>query len=304
MSEKRVALFLVEHSDFQELLRQDAEAAAAAAGLDLDVYFTGHDFAAQLKQIRETIDGQRPPNAILVLAVRDHGLARAVRSAVRAGISFVFLNRTDDDLFDIRREARSVANVSEICADEVETGRIQGRQFRALLPKGGRILYIQGSSRSLSARDRTQGMQEAVQGAPLEITLVEAGWSIEEAAVAVHTRLTLLGRVHAHVDLIGCHTDQIAVGAMKALEEVAAELKQPEIARIPVTGCDATPVLGQPLVTSGRMAASIVLPRTTRAAIETVVRSWAGVPLPSEVFVKAESFPPERELKPLPTPHR
>jgi ABC-type sugar transport system substrate-binding protein len=299
MSQNKVALFLVERSDFQELLRHDAEAAAKKAGIGLDTYFTGHDFAAQLTQIRDCINSAAPPGAILVLAVRDHGLARTVREAVKNGISFVFLNRTDDDLNEARTDAAGGATVSEVCADEIETGRIQGRQFRKLLPEGGKVLYIQGSTRSLSARDRTNGMKESVEGSNVDVTLVEAGWGLDEARLAVHHRLTLLGRIRARVDLIGCHTDQIAQGTLQALDQAAAELGRPELARIPVTGCDASPTLGQRLVQSGRLAASISLPRTTANAIEAFAKQLQGAPMPPTILFKPASFPTEDKLAPL-----
>ena len=47
-----------------------------------------------------------------------------------------------------------------VSADHEEIGRIQGRQFAALLPRGGSVLYIKGPSRSSSARKRTAGMIE------------------------------------------------------------------------------------------------------------------------------------------------
>jgi ABC-type sugar transport system substrate-binding protein len=300
MSDKSIVLFLVERSDFQELLRQDAEEAARRAGLRLETHFTGHDFAAQSKAMRDVINSATPPNAILVLSVRDHGLILTVRAALRAGISVVFTTRTDDDFSEIRPEAVQRAGVSEICADEVETGRIQGRQFRTLLPGGGRVLYVQGGLRSLSSRDRTRGMQEAVQGTALDLTLVEAGWSEEEARAAVYHRVSLLMRIRSRIDLIGCQTDQIAVGALKALDQLASELEQPDIAKIPITGCDASPSLGQPLVRSGRLVASVSLPRVTGPAVEAIAKSFAGTPLPPTIFFKGASFPPEDQLKALP----
>jgi ABC-type sugar transport system substrate-binding protein len=160
-------------------------------------------------------------------------------------------------------------------------------------------MYVQGSVRSLTARYRTEGMQEAVRGSGIDVTLVAAGWSTEEAYTAVYNRIKLLGQIHAHIDLIGCHTDQLAVGAMKALDQVAAELKQPEIANIPVAGCDATEELGQRLVQNGRMVASISHPRVAGPAVEAVGRHLHGVPMPQEVFFKGTSFPPEDKLKPL-----
>jgi inositol transport system substrate-binding protein len=295
----KVALFLVEHSDFQELLRTDAEAAARRVGLEVETHFTGHEFAGQVKQIRECIDGRSRPNAIVVLPVRDRGFDFAVRAALRAGISFVYIDRTEDDLSEVTKDATNGAIVSQVCPDEIDTGRIQGRQFRALLPRGGKVLYVQGSRRSLSGRDRTQGMEEAVAGSSLEVTPVEAGFSIEEARKAVLHRLELFGRIHAKVDLIGCQTDQIALGALKALDEAALALQQPDVAHVKVTGCDATPELGQKLVAGGRMVASISLPHVSGPAVEAIARHLQGTPMPPALFFKATSFPPEGELRPL-----
>jgi inositol transport system substrate-binding protein len=296
----KIALFLVERSDFQELLRKDAEAAAIRTGILLDTHFTGHDFAGQVKQVRDCISSADRPDALVLLPVRDHGFGLTVRAAVRAGISFVYLDRSEDDLADLGKDTQGNAIVSQICPDEIDTGRIQGRQFRALLPKGGKVLYVQGSRRSLSGRDRTQGMEEASAGSGLDVTPLEAGFSTEEARKAVLHRLELLGLMHSKVDLIGCQTDQIALGALQALDEAARKLQQPEIARIKVTGCDATPELGQKLVAGGRMAASISLPHLSGPAIETVARHFQGTPMPPLLFFKAASYPPESELRPIP----
>ncbi len=108
-------------------------------------------------------DAASRTSALLVMAVRDHGLSRVVREAADAGVHFVFLNATEDDLDAVRREA-GPATVTVVCPDEVETGRVQGRQLRALVPAGRRVLYVQGNPRSLAARQRTAGMQEATAG--------------------------------------------------------------------------------------------------------------------------------------------
>jgi ABC-type sugar transport system substrate-binding protein len=299
MTQKKVALLLVEHSDFQEQLRRDAEEAAARARLVLDVYVTGLDFASQLKQISELIHSPNPPSAIVVLPVRDQGLTRSARTAVKAGISWVFLTRTDDDLSEIQPDAAPGTVASLVCPDEVETGRIQGRQYAALLPQGGKVLYVQGSARSLTARSRTDGMQEAIKDTAIDVTPLAAGWSTEEAYKAVYDRLKLLGQIHGRVDLIGCQTDQIAVGALKALDQVAVDLRQPEIADIPVAGCDATAELGQRLVKNGRMVASISLPRVAGPAVEAVARHLSGVAMPPTTFFMGTSYPPIDQLKPV-----
>ena len=301
MNEKRIAICLPDGSnDFQQILKADAEAAARRAGLALDVHFTGHDLAAQLTRLRACIDaGPSRPDGILVLAVRDRGLDRVVREAARAGISFVYLNRTEDDLDEIRKEFPA-ATVGTVCVDEVETGRIQGRQFRALLPAGRMVLYVQGSTRSLAARDRTAGMQEAVKGAPFEVATVEGGWSAPEAREAVHRWLAIVVRSNRRVELVGCQNDPIAMGSIEALKAVAAELQRPEVARIPVTGCDGTPNVGQKLVREGKLVATVVLPSPAGLAVDWIARKLLkGEQPPPLATLKPVSFPEEAKLRPL-----
>lgn len=298
MADKHIALCLVDaDNDFQQLLRADAEAAARRAGIALDVRFSGHDLPAQLSTLRSCIDAAEKPGAIVVLATRDRGLNRVVRDAARAGISFLYLNRTEDEVDLLRRDHPSVA-IGVVCADEIETGRIQGRVFRTLLPHGRTVLYVQGSKRSLAARDRTAGMEEAVAGGSLEVALLEAGWSAGESREAVRNWLAIVARSNKRIDLVGCQNDQIAIGALEALESVAGEVGRPELAKTPVVGCDGTPEVGQRMVREGRLAATVVLARSAGPAVERAARFLlAGEMPPPVVMLKSTPYPDEATLR-------
>ena len=180
MPDKSVALWLADSTnEFQQMLKVDAEAACRRANLGFEVYFTGYELATQVSRIRAAIAGGSRASVYLVLATLDRGLTRYVRDAARAGISWIFLNRSEDDLNPMRREFPGVA-IATVSADERETGRIQGRQFRTLVPRGQRVLYVQGGTRSLVARERTEGVLEATRGAPFEVSLLEGGWDPRE----------------------------------------------------------------------------------------------------------------------------
>src|SRR5262249_7093993 len=107
------------------------------ANASLDVFWCGHDLASQLTEIGRRLAAPPRPDALLVLAVRDRGLGNLVRDAARAGVHWVFINRSEDDLDALRREFPKLM-LSCVCADELETGRIQGRILARLLPSGGR----------------------------------------------------------------------------------------------------------------------------------------------------------------------
>jgi ribose transport system substrate-binding protein/inositol transport system substrate-binding protein len=297
----RATLVLVdEKNPFQQLLRADAQAAARRTGLEIDTLFTGDSFTEQTAALRRLVgaDAAVRPGAVLVMAVRDHGLSRVVREAAAAGVHFVFLNATEDDLEAVRREA-GAATVTVVCPDEVETGRVQGRQLRALVPAGRRVLYVQGNPRSLAARQRTAGMQEATSGAGLDVVLAGGDWSPAQASRTVREWLRLAVGGRRPFDLVACQNDDMASGVLEALAEAAAEAKAPDLARIPVTGCDGAPDVGQRMVREGRLAATVVLPRVAGPAVEVVSCLLLRGERPDpHIFHSATSFPPLEALRP------
>jgi ABC-type sugar transport system substrate-binding protein len=292
MSTNPLALCLVDaDNDFQQAARLDAEDAARGAGLSIETHWSGGDLSAQLAQVRQLLDRTSPPAAILIMAVRDRGLARLAAEAAGAAIHWVFLNRTEDDLDDVRR-VHPRAIVCQIYPDEVETGRVQGRLVQALLPNGGRVLQVEGSRRSLAARDRTAGTLQVLAGGPVQLVPLEAGWTAEEGREAVRGWLRVAVRANVHLDLVLCHNDLLAVGAREALEEVARTLERPGLTTLPIVGCDGTPSVGQKMVEEGRIAATVVLPRSSRTAVELVARALAGgEPPPAVVTLRASAFP-------------
>lgn len=297
----RATLVLVDdRNPFQQLLRSDAHSAARRAGLELDTLFTGDSFTEQTAALRRLIaaDAASRTSALLVMAVRDHGLSRVVCEAAVAGVHFVFLNATEDDLDAVRRNA-GAATVTVVCIDEVETGRVQGRQVRALVPAGRRVLYVQGNPRSLAARQRTAGMQEATAGAGLDVVLAGGDWSPAQAARTVREWLRFAVGGRRPFDLVACQNDDMAAGVLEALAAAAAETSTPDLARIPVTGCDGAPEGGQRLVREGRLAATVVLPRWTGPAVEVIARLLLKGERPDpQIFHNATSFPPLEDLRP------
>ena len=292
MSSAQIALCLIDKdNEFQQVARQDGEAAARKAGLDLTTHWSGADLAAQLTQVRGLIDSPAPPSAILIMAVRDQGLARLAADAARAGIHWVFLNRCDDDLAALRAEHPTLA-ICQVHPDEVETGRVQGRVIRALLPDGGKVLQVQGSKRSLAARDRTAGVHEVLEAGGYRIVELEAGWTEDEGYNALVGWLRVVVRAKMRLDVVACHNDLLARGARRALADVAKDLSAPALLQVPIVGCDGTPTVGQAMVKSGELAATVVLPRSSGPAVEIAARALsAGELPPAIVTLHATPFP-------------
>jgi ABC-type sugar transport system substrate-binding protein len=98
------------------------------------------------------------------------------RRAAQAGIGWILLNRKVGYVEALRAEFPRLA-VAEVTTDEVEIGRIQGRQLRALLREGGNVLYIQGPPDTSAAQERVAGAQETIAGARIEMKVRNGDWT-------------------------------------------------------------------------------------------------------------------------------
>ena len=116
-------------------------------------------------------------------------MPQVAQAAVSAGIGWAVLNRDASYIPDLRKTA--IRPVFGLTSDHVEIGRIQGRQFAALLPHGGSVLYIQGPSENSAAKERTLGMRET-KPANIQVTMLKAQWTEESSTRAVRSWLKLV----------------------------------------------------------------------------------------------------------------
>jgi len=297
---RTVALCLLDKANgHQQLIEKDARAAAKRARLEVETYFAEGQVTAQVKQIYACIHGEAAARtcAIIVMPARDNALNRVAQDAVRGGLGWICLHRKMDCLSELREKFPQIP-ISTVTPDQVEIGRIQGRQFRALLPRGGRVLYVQGNATTSPARARLEGMREAIAGSNIEAgDVIDGNWIPADAEhmVAGWLRMVMSGK--SQLDLIGCQNDLMATGAQKALETVGVYLNRPELATIRLTGCDGLPDFGQKMVNEGKLAATIIVPSSGTPAMEIVAAALDRQRLPPPtVILSSASYPSETIL--------
>lgn len=295
MRRRLVASFFTLAEEYQALQAADVRSAAERLGFAVDVLDSQENAVLQIQQLFRFIHGpaEERPLAFLVHTRVPDGLERVARNAGAAGIGWVLLNRTAPYLEALRREHPRLA-VSSVTTDHGEIGRIQARQFRALLPGGGAVLYVQGPPETAAARARLEAMQGGLGGAGIEVKVVPAEWTESSGERAVSAWLRLKTSELFRPDLVGCQNDALVLGARKALEA-----HRPEWARVPYTGCDGLPEGGQRLVKAGRLAATIVVGSCGGPAVELVdLAAGAGLPPPPSLVIPPSSFPPVGDLSP------
>jgi ribose transport system substrate-binding protein len=285
-------------NDYQQAQAQAAEEAARKLGVEAQIVYADNDAINQSTQILKAIQSAEAarPNGIVFEPVGGTALPQVAQVAATAGIGWAVLNRDAPYISELRKT--SAAPVFGHTSDHVAIGRIQGRQFAALLPHGGSILYIQGPAENSAAKERAVGMQET-KPTTIQATVLKAQWTEESSTRAVRSWLKLATARRAAIDLIGAQDDSMALGARKAFEGLTNDSEKERWLALPYTGCDGLPKTGQMWVRNGLLAATVYVPPNAGQALEMLYHALQSKgSVPERVLTVPVSIPPLSELKP------
>jgi ribose transport system substrate-binding protein len=285
-------------NDFQIEQASSAEHAARKLGITLEITYADNDAVNQSTQILKAL--QNPlatrPDGIVLEPVGGDALPRVSRAARDAGVAWAVLNRAPKYISELRNGA--TAPIFSLTSDHAEIGRIQGRQFAALLPDGGEVLYIEGPSQSSSAKERTAGMLET-KPPSIRIRTLKGQWTEESARRTVTSWLNLAKSEKVEFDLVGAQDDSMAMGARKAFEEIPDTPKRIAWLSLPFTGCDGVPETGQAWVRKGLLAATIRIPPLAGQALEMLAKGiQTGTQPPATSVTLSVSIPSLMALTP------
>jgi len=293
MAPKVVVALLSEEQEFQVMQAAAARETAARVGLEIEVLFAQNNAVLQIQQLFRFVhapEGERPA-AIITETVTGEGLERVARNAARSGVGWVLLNRNVAYLGELRRE-RPDLPLSLVSVDQLEVGRIQARQIRALLPNGGSALYVQGPPDTSAAQDRLRGLEEGIEGARIEVKVLNGDWTEASGERAVSGWLRLRSSEGFRASLVAGQNDAMAMGARKAILAQRKSWK----GELLTTGCDGLPEGGQRLVKAGELTATVVTPTTAGPAVELVARALQGQAAAPQIILPPKSYPAEEEL--------
>lgn len=286
-------------NDYQVEQAESADQMARKLGIHIQIVYADNDAINQSTQILKHIQAPADarPDAIVFEPVGGTALPQVARASVSAGIAWAVLNRDANYISELRKISKTP--ILAVSSDHVEIGRIQGRQFAALLPKGGSVLYIQGPSENSAAKERTQGMQET-KPANIQVVMLKAQWTEESSQRSVRSWLKLSTSQKSSIDLIGAQDDSMALGARKAFQEITNEMEKERWLKLPFTGCDGLPKTGQSWVRSGLLAATVFAPPNAGQAIEMLSQAiQTGKQLPERALTVPVSIPALDALTPF-----
>jgi len=169
-----------------------------------------------------------------------------------------------------------------IGADNREIGREAGQLIVQMLNGKGSVIEIKGLPGSPPARDRSDGMHDAIAGFP-DIRIVHdpvANWLREEAM----TQMEIALAAHDHIDLVYAHNDPMAVGAYLAAKAKGREREMKFIGIDGLPGPDG----GRQAVADGKLAATFVYPTGGKEAVDLAAKILGGEKVPKRVTLPTE----------------
>lgn len=295
MKKLRFVVSLPNDNSYQREQAKGAREIAARMGVEVQILDAKNDAVTQSSQVLEFIQSppESRPDAILFEPLTTTGLVRPAEAAVASGIGWVVLNSDVDYLERLRHS--SPLPIFSVTRDHTEIGRIQARQFAALLPQGGGVLYIQGPANNFAAMQRTCGM-ESEKPANIRIQSLRCKWDEASAEQAVTSWLRLSTN-HASIHVVGCQYDGIARGAKRACQDISDRAERERFATVPFTGVDGLTAEGKAWVDQGILAATVISLTTTEVAIEMLVQAFeSGKRPPVRTLIDLASYPELEEL--------
>jgi len=273
--------------------------------ISVEVRYARGDAEAQRGQIESDRRKAHGPELFVVIPVDQNAMQDLVSDVLGAAgdATFVLLHQSLTRIMRVERQ-RYGGRLYSVSADQEEIGRIQARQFAALLPDAeGSVLYLQGREDSHATRYRLKGVLDELNrasGVRLAGYRVFGDWSPGSVRPAIDEWERLGGKIK-WIGAAGAQSDDMAL----AMAELFRDRKLP----IPVTGVGGLQA-GKDAVDQGLLGATVVQPLAVGRALEIYRDIRSGVPeserIPEDgnVLLPPVSYPAVENLKPNPNAPR
>lgn len=257
---------------------ESMKAAAAERGYQIVITDAGGSAAKQVADVQSMI--AQGVDVIFLAPREEKPLARAVLEAKRAGIPVILLDRDVD---------QSVAKVGQdyvtfIGSDFVEQGRRAAEWLIEATNGEAKIIELEGTTGSSPANDRKKGFDEAIAEQPgMEILASQSGdFNRDQGRQVMETLL----QAHPDVTAVYAHNDEMAIGAIAALE-AAGRTPGEDVIVVSIDGeRDALRA-----IMDGKLGASVESsPFFGPVAFDTMERYAAGEEIPTWVVVEDRFF--------------
>ena len=218
-----VSLSAFEHQ-FLVKIREAMEQKAKDLGVQIQFVEAQGDIGKQLNQI-QTFNSQ-DMDALIVNPVDTMASPKMTKLVTEAGIPLVYVN--------LQPAEETLPNgVAYVGSQEIVAGKLQGEAIAKLLNNKGNVVIMMGELATQAAVLRTEGVEKALAQHP-EMKIVgkqTANWRRNEAIDLMNNWLV----AGTQIDAVVANNDEMAIGAILALQQAGKDPK-----KVVVAGIDAT----------------------------------------------------------------
>jgi simple sugar transport system substrate-binding protein len=237
----------------------------------------------QISAIRSCI--QQGVNVIALPPVVETGWDAVLQEAKDANIPVIVVDRS------VTADASLYA--AHIGSDMVIEGKRSAEEFNKLLPNGGNILELSGTTGSGAAVGRAKGFREALNP---NIKIIDSQTGNFTRAEGKPVMEAFLKKYAGQIDGVFFHNDDMAIGAVEAIK--AAGLKPGDLKMVSIDGTRG----GFQLMIDGWLQADVECnPLLGPQTMELALKLMNGEAITKEVLTNESVFYPDKAAELLPT---
>jgi inositol transport system substrate-binding protein len=272
-----VTLSAFEHQ-FLVKVKEAMTEKAKELGVQIQFVEAQGDIGKQLNQIQTFMS--QGIDAIIVNPVDTTATPKMTKLVTGAGIPLVYVNLQP-------AEETLPKGVAYVGSEEIVSGKLQGEGIAKLLNNKGNIVIMMGELATQAAVLRTEGVEKVVAQHP-EMKIVgkqTANWRRNEAIDLMNNWLV----AGTKIDAVVANNDEMAIGAILALQQAGKDVK-----KVVIAGIDATAdALAE--MEKGNLDLTVFQDAKGqgKGAVETAVKLIKGEKVESFVWIPFELVTPE-----------
>ncbi|HEX2914984.1 MAG TPA: ABC transporter substrate-binding protein, partial [Chloroflexia bacterium] len=245
---------------------------AKKRGWDLVYTDAASSAAKQVSDVQSMI--AQKVDAIFLAPREEKPLAAAVKQAKAAGIPVFLLDRSVDETLAKPGEDY----VTFIGSDFIEEGRRAAAWLVNNTQGKATIIELEGTTGASAANDRKKGFDDAIKSQPgMKIVASQSGDFTRDTGRQV---MQTLLQAHPDVTAVFAHNDEMAIGAIAALE-AAGKKPGKDVILVSIDGEKD----GLQAVIDGKLGATVECnPRFGPKAFDTLVAYASGQPTPVKII--------------------
>jgi ribose transport system substrate-binding protein len=258
------------NNPFFVAVKEGAQARAKEIGAKLIITDAQNNVGTQLNNIESMI--QQKPDVIIIDPADSDAIVPAVESANAANIP----------VLTIDRKANGGKVAAHVGYDAVDAGRMAGDWLAKELKGKGNVVELTGIMGTDVAQDRHKGFTDVMKKHP-GIKVVSSQTANFDRGDALNVMENIL-QAHKKIDGVYAANDEMAIGAVKALEDAGMAGK------VKVVGTDDIDPMKE-LIKSGKAHATVANPPffLGKDAVNAAKNLAAGKKLQKEVILKAQT---------------